>query len=147
MLEAIVERMQESGYRLTKPRLAVLQVLQSEGEHLSPAEILARGQAIYPALSRATVYRTLELLSELGLLRLIHPGEQRASVACVEMSHHGHHHLLCVSCGCMIPFEECVVGELETLLTQRLGFEIRGHVLEFYGLCEECREHQQTEAE
>lgn len=147
MLETIVERIQESGYRLTKPRMAVLQVLENEGKHLSPAEILARGQMIYPALSRATVYRTLELLSDLGLLRLIHPGEQRTSIACVEMSHQGHHHLLCVNCGCMIPFEECVVGELQTLLSQRLGFEIKGHLLEFYGLCEECQRHQKAEAE
>ncbi|MBC7262423.1 MAG: transcriptional repressor [Chloroflexi bacterium] len=147
MLETVIERLQGAGHRLTKPRMAVLQVLESEGEHLSPAEILARGQAIYPALSRATVYRTLELLSELGLLRLIHAGDLRSRVACVEMSHHGHHHLLCVSCGCMIPFEECVVGELEATLSQRLGFEIKGHLLEFYGLCEQCREHQKTEVE
>jgi Fur family ferric uptake transcriptional regulator len=145
MLETIVERLQEAGHRLTKPRMAVLQVLENGGEHLSPAEILARGQALYPALSRATVYRTLELLSELGLLRLIHPGELRSSVACVEMHHHGHHHLLCIHCGCMIPFEECVVGELEATLSQRLGFEIKGHLLEFYGLCEECRGHQKVE--
>lgn len=146
MLTEGAERLQRAGYRLTRPRRAVLQVLESEGELVSPAEVLVRGQAIYPTLSRATVYRTLELLSQLGLLRLIHAGELRSRVACLEMSHHGHHHLLCISCGSMIPFEECVVGELEAILTQRLGFEIQGHVLEFYGFCANCRREEKAEA-
>nr|MBC7245266.1 transcriptional repressor [Chloroflexota bacterium] len=145
MLADVAERLQQAGYRITRPRRAVLQVLESEGEFLSPAEVLARGQAIYPALSRATVYRTLEILAQLGLLCMIHAGEARSRVACVEMHHRGHHLLLCVSCGNVIPFEECVVSDLEALLAQRLGFQIKGHLLEFYGLCEECRERQKAE--
>jgi len=136
MSEQMAKRLQEAGYRLTAPRLAVLQVLGMKGEDLSPAEVLKRGRVIYPDLSRATVYRTLELLTEMGMLRPVYLGERGSHLACVA---EGHHHLLCLDCGRTIHFDDCVLSELEHTLAQRLGFQIKSHLLEFYGLCEHCQ--------
>ena len=138
MTEPLANHLRQAGYRLTAPRRAVLEVLESQNTHLSPAEVLTAGQKIYPALGRATVYRTLELLIELGVLRPVHFGEGILRVARVDG---GHHHLVCLGCGAVIHFDECAVGELEQVLAARFGFQIKSHMLEFYGLCQGCREN------
>jgi Fur family ferric uptake transcriptional regulator len=136
MMGPLADRLRQAGYKLTAPRLAVLQVLETGGPLLTPTEVLARGRAIYPTLSRATVYRTLDLLNELGVFRPIYLGDKGSHVAYVEG---GHHHLVCLHCGSVIHFDECLIGELEHTLTQRFSFQIKSHMLELYGLCESCR--------
>lgn len=136
MAASLVEQLRDAGYRMTEPRRAVIQVLEEAGQHLSPAEILQRGQAIYPDLSRATVYRTVDLLTELGILRPIYLGQGGLRVARVEG---GHHHLICLACGSAISFDECPLEDVKQALAQRFGFQIRSHMLELYGLCEDCR--------
>jgi Fur family ferric uptake transcriptional regulator len=135
----LAERLKEAGYRLTAPRQAIIQVLETEGKHLNPAEVLEQGQVLYPALSRATVYRTLELLTELGLIRPLYLGDigQRFT-----MAEGGHHHLVCSSCGQVTEFQKCSVDTLEKSLGERFHFQISGHLLEFYGLCEQCQADQ-----
>jgi Fur family transcriptional regulator, ferric uptake regulator len=128
---------QSAGFKLTPPRQAVLEALESGDGHMTPAEVLERAQAIYPGLGRATVYRTLELLTSLGVVRPIFLGERGV---CLTLAEGGHHHLVCSDCGTVIEFDECAVGELEQELAQRLNFQIRGHLLEFYGLCEQCHD-------
>jgi Fur family transcriptional regulator, ferric uptake regulator len=128
---------QSAGFKLTPPRQAVLEALESGDGHMTPAEVLERAQAIYPGLGRATVYRTLELLTSLGVVRPIFLGERGV---CLTLAEGGHHHLVCSDCGAVIEFDECTVGELEQELTERLNFQIRGHLLEFYGLCEQCHD-------
>jgi Fur family transcriptional regulator, ferric uptake regulator len=128
---------QSAGFKLTPPRQAVLEALESGDGHMTPAEVLERAQAIYPGLGRATVYRTLELLTSLGVVRPIFLGERGV---CLTLAEGGHHHLVCSDCGAVIEFDECAVGELEQELAQRLNFQIRGHLLEFYGLCEQCHD-------
>lgn len=137
MMQPMAKRVQSAGFKLTPPRQAVLQVLEESREHLTPAEVLARAQAIYPSLGRATVYRTIELLINLGVVRPIFLG---ARGMCLTLAEGGHHHLICFECGSVIEFEECTVGELEQELAQRLNFQIRGHLLEFYGVCERCHD-------
>jgi Fur family ferric uptake transcriptional regulator len=126
---------QSAGFKLTPPRQAVLEALESGDGHMTPAEVLERAQAIYPSLGRATVYRTLELLTSLGVVRPIFLGERGV---CLTLAEGGHHHLVCSDCGAVIEFDECTVSDLEQELAQRLNFQIRGHLLEFYGLCEQC---------
>ena len=136
MSDQMLERLRYTGHKLTPPRLAVLQVMEESHEHLSHSEILERGQAIYPALGRATVYRTLELLTNLGIVRPIYLGDQSV---CFTRADGAHHHLICSECRQVIEFDECVIDELQETLSQRLNFEIRGHLLEFYGLCDRCQ--------
>ena len=136
MAQHATERMQLAGYKLTPPRLAVLTVLDETDEHLSRAQILERVQVVQPAIGRATVYRTLDLLIRLGVVRPIYLGEQNV---CFTRADRGHHHLICSDCGQVVEFDECAVDELQKSLARRLNFEIRGHLLEFYGLCQQCQ--------
>ncbi|MGQ9601186.1 MAG: Fur family transcriptional regulator [Candidatus Bipolaricaulia bacterium] len=134
----LLEHLAAAGYRLTAPRRAVLQVLEEAGTHLRPEEVLERARLIYPGLGRATVYRTLALLTGLGLLRPTYlKGGRPARLACVQG---GYHHLVCLACGHSFGFEECLEGGLEEELARRFNFKIKSHLLEFYGLCPDCRE-------
>ena len=137
MSEHMIDRLRLAGHKLTPPRQAVLQVLDEDDGHLSHSEILERGQAIYPALGRATVYRTLELLTSLGVVRPIYLGDQSV---CFTRADGAHHHLICSECGQVIEFDECVIDQLQESLSERLNFQIRGHLLEFYGRCDRCQE-------
>ena len=139
MSAPLTERLRNAGYKLTPPRLAVIEVIQQEGEHLNPNEILRQAQAIHPQTGRATVYRTLELLTELGIVRPIYVGEHGPTYIRAEG---GHHHLVCSQCGAIVDFDQCVAEGMERELENRFGFEIRSHLLEFYGLCPHCRGQQ-----
>jgi Fur family ferric uptake transcriptional regulator len=131
-----VERLRAAGYKITPPRLAVLQVIERDGEHLNPGEIIQRAQAIHASVGRATVYRTLELLTQLHIIRPIYVGEQGPTYIRAEG---GHHHLVCSACGVVVDFDQCVAEQMVQELSERFGFQINSHLLEFYGLCHRCQ--------
>lgn len=131
----LLERLRQAGYKITPARLAVLEIILREGQHQNPGEILRLAQAIHPNTGRATVYRTLELLTQLGIVRPIYVGESGPTYIRAEG---GHHHLVCAGCGKVVDFEQCVADSMERELEARFGFRIRSHLLEFYGLCAEC---------
>lgn len=133
---SFTERLRDAGYKITPPRLAVLEVIEQEGEHLDPAQILLRAQSIHPAIGRATVYRTLELLTQLNIVRPIYVGEHGPTYIRAEG---GHHHLVCSTCGIVIDFDQCMAGDMMRDLTDRFGFQIQSHLLEFYGICVNCQ--------
>lgn len=129
-------KLKMSGNKLTPARQAIITVLENTTEHLSHEQILQAGQAIYPPLSRATVYRTIELLVELGLLRPVYlhdPAQRFVSAS------GGHHHLVCTRCGHTIEFEHCYIDNLATNLAEQYHFQVNSHLLELHGLCEACR--------
>jgi len=129
-------RLRDAGHKLTPARQAIIQVLENEDRHLNRVEVLELGQAIYPRLSRATVYRMLELLVALEFIRPIYlsDGCQRFTTA-----EGGHHHLVCLHCKTVIEFDHCIIEELEGELSDRYRFRVFSHLLEFRGLCENCR--------
>jgi Fur family ferric uptake transcriptional regulator len=136
-LEEMARAVQEAGCRLTQPRLAVLQVLQENSRYLSPAEICERGRALYPSLGLVTVYRTLELLDELGLARRVHGrgnchGYARADSA-------SGHYLVCRRCGQVTEFPCEGMREIIEIVQQRSGFTVEEHLLELGGLCPACQ--------
>lgn len=133
----LAEKLRANGYKLTPARLAVIEVLETEPEHLSHNQILEEGQKIYPKLSRATVYRTMELLVNLKLIRSLYlndPTQRFVSAS------GGHHHLVCTNCDATFEFDHCTVEELAQELSEKFNFQIRNHLLEFQGLCESCRQ-------
>lgn len=131
-----VRLLRDAGYKITPPRLAVLESIEQGNEHLNPADVLAQARSRYPALGRATVYRTLELLTQLGIVRPIYVGESGPTYIRAEG---GHHHLVCSRCGLIVDFDRCVADEMVADLSARFGFAISSHLLEFYGLCPGCR--------
>ncbi len=136
MTASLSHRLAAAGYKMTPPRQAVLQALEGCSGHFSVAAVQAEAQTVYPALGRATVYRTLEILTHLGVLRPIYLGDQSVSFCRADGAHH---HLICSDCRVIVEFDDCAVDGLQQGLSERFGFEIRGHLLEFYGLCGRCR--------
>ena len=132
----LAQKLKAAGYKLTAPRLAVIEVLENNPEHLSHSQILVKGQQIYPKLSRATVYRTMELLVALNLVRPLYlndPTQRFVSAT------GGHHHLVCANCGAIIEFDYCTADQLAQKLADQYSFQIHSHLLEFQGICQACQ--------
>lgn len=125
------------GYRLTAARNAVLDVLAESGGHLSADQLAEAARRREPGLGRMTVYRTLDLLSSLGLIRPMLGGKGAAQFVILDDGRH--HHLVCSRCDRVIEFKECAVEEFERMIGGRYGFDVRGHLLEVYGLCNDCQ--------
>jgi Fur family ferric uptake transcriptional regulator len=125
-LGAVVGRIRELGYKATPQRLAVLRALDAE-QHQSLGEIRAR----CPEVGLVTIYRTLDLLSEIGVVRRLDLGDGPR----YELAEDHHHHLICESCGAVSEFERC---PLDLRRLKGMGFEITAHTLEIYGRCAEC---------
>lgn len=125
------------GYRLTRARQAILETLVASGGHITADELVEQVRASYPHVGRMTVYRTLELLTELALVRPIYQGTAAAHYVLMHDGHH--HHLICLDCGTVVEFEDCSAGQLEALVAERFQFTITGHLLEFYGHCADCQ--------
>jgi len=129
------------------PRQAILEVLSNTEEHLSAEEIYLAVHKIYPNVGLTTVYRTLELLVDMGLVFKFDFGDKRARYELSQgpMSKKHHHHLVCTNCGRIIDYTDFIDEEKELLrrteagLSKKYNFKITNHLIQFYGLCEECQ--------
>lgn len=128
-LENAIGKIRSSGHKVTPQRLAVLGAIAME-QHQRMEEIKAR----CPEVGMVTVYRTLDLFSELGLVRRLDLGDG----ARYELADDHHHHLICEECGTVAEFEQCPL-DLQRLPEIGSGFEVRAHSLEVYGTCPACR--------
>ncbi len=135
-LSRLEQALQERGYRLTAARRAILAALTAAGGHVTADELAAVVHQDAPAVGRMTVYRTLDLLGELGLLRPVYQGTGAAHYVLLLDGHH--HHLVCSRCRRVIEFDECALAELAETVGRRYGFAVEGHLLEFYGRCSQC---------
>ena len=134
------------GYRMTVPRQAIIDVLAGTDKHLSAEDIYIKVHRIYPHVGLTTVYRTLELLSDMGVVLKYDFGDGRARFELVEGTEkEHHHHLICVRCKRVINYADFMEEEKEFLekvekgLSRKYGFEIKSHLIQFYGLCDKCR--------
>ena len=128
-----------AGYSDTRARRAVVRALCRSSSRWTPADLLERGRAYYANLGQVTVYRTLDILRDLGLVRRLHAEDGSASYTYSETgSGHGHH-VLCRKCSKAVEFRGCAIGGLLSSAARQTGFEISGHWLEVFGLCPECR--------
>lgn len=131
----LLERLQARGYRLTAQRRVVAQVLQGQNVHLTADEVLDRAQALLPEISRATVYSTLQQLTELGEVRELALDRRSKrydpNVAPV------HHHLVCGGCGSVFDVAHGV--EAPTLPAgEQHGMTITGAEIVYQGTCADC---------
>jgi Fur family ferric uptake transcriptional regulator len=131
------------GYRLTAARRAILATLVESGGHLTADELADRTRQHSPSLGRMTVYRTLDLLCELGLLWPVYQGTGAAHYILLDEGHH--HHLICSACGRVTEFDECALGDLPARLAAQFDFRVRGHLVELYGVCGRCERGGETE--
>jgi len=130
--------MRQHGYKLTPQRRAVVQVVTSSNDHLTPTDIHEKIRDVYSGTGLVTIYRTLEILTELGLICEVHSGGSCRSYAMGSRQHH--HHLICSGCGTVVDFTGHYLDGLEKNLSEDSGFRIDGHLLEFIGLCSKCQE-------
>lgn len=139
-LVLLSRRLREQGYRVTGARRAILEALVGSRGHVSADELAALVNERAPRVGRMTVYRTLELLQQLGLVRAIYLGSGAAHYVLLENGHH--HHLVCTRCDAVVEFDDCLMLELQQRLGERYNFRVQGHLLEVVGLCEACREKE-----
>ena len=138
---------QGCGYRMTKPREAILEVLGQTAEHLSAEDIYLAVHKFYPNIGLTTVYRNLELLVDRGWVVKFEFGHGKAKYELADpFSGKGHHHhLVCKSCSRIIDYSDFMNDELQFLknteegLSKKYGFKITDHLIQFYGYCHQCQ--------
>lgn len=142
-LEPILQKLRDAGYKITSARRAVLSALQQSGGHLTSADVLTQVEAQDPTIGRASVFRALELLTGLAIIR---PTFLKASTPTyVLMSERGHHsHIVCTQCARIVELDECVVDSLTDQIEANYRIRLTGHLLEFYGTCEECNQDNKS---
>ncbi len=137
--------LKEKGLKVTAQRLAVLETVASRPEeHLTAEEIFTLVKVSCPDIGLATVYRTIQLLNELGLIDRISfdDGAVRYEIGSApdREQKHRHHHLICRRCGRVFSFQEDLLEELEAKITATTGFAVVNHEVKLYGYCKECAE-------
>jgi|SRR5688500_4360163 Fur family transcriptional regulator, ferric uptake regulator len=128
--------LKEAGYRLTKPRRSVAHVLLGTQMPLSIEEIHTRLDD--RTINRVSIYRTIQLLCDLGIVRRLqfHEGFARYELADTFGSHH--HHFVCNLCGRVEDIDACPLAATEQAIIRRTRSRITSHSLEFYGVCGVC---------
>ena len=131
------QRLRDAGYKLTNARLTVLEVLESQHEHMTSTEVLDAVSAQDESIGRASVFRTLDLLTQLAIIRPTYIDSSMTPRYVLLPGGH-HHHIICTNCNQVIEFEDCGLDALSRRLEEEFDLRLTGHLLEFYGLCREC---------
>lgn len=136
MSDDLHHALEARGLRLTAARRIILDTLVDSGGHLTADELTDLVRRRSTTIGRMTVYRTLELLCDLGYLRPVYQGTGAAHYILLHDGHH--HHLVCTDCSRVIEFDDCALGDLPARIAERYGFRVGGHLLELYGVCAAC---------
>ena len=132
MPETIIERCETKGLRMTGQRGIIAGVLEDADDHPDVEELYARASALDSAISIATVYRTVKLFEEAGILERVEFGDGRARYEDAERDHHDH--LIDLNSGEVIEFVDPDIEALQEKLAAKLGYQLIGHKLELYGV-------------
>ena len=140
-----LESLQASGYRLTAPRRAIVELLAETDRALGPIEIYDLARTACPGIGLVTVYRTIEKLEELRLLQRVHlPDGCHRYLPAVQ----GHQHLLlCTECGLARYFSGDDFKPLSGSVSLESGYQITDHWLQLYGLCPQCCMHVKMQSD
>jgi Fur family ferric uptake transcriptional regulator len=132
MADTIIERCEAKGLRLTEQRRTIARVLEEADDHPDVEELYRRASTEDPRISLATVYRTVKLFEEAGILEKLEFGDGRARYEDAERDHHDH--LIDIHSGQVIEFVDAEIEELQERIAAKLGYELKGHRLELYGV-------------
>jgi Fe2+ or Zn2+ uptake regulation protein len=136
-LQEIVQRLRQRGHRATGPRRAILAAVAQREDRFSAAD-LEESIGGSNVISRATLFRTLDLLVESGLVERVHTGNEGRDAYVVAAQAH-HHHLICSRCGNVTEVLGCLVESLVERLAEEAAFRVEGHWLEITGVCSACQ--------
>ena len=132
MSETIIERCEAQGLRLTEQRRTIAGVLEGADDHPDVEELYARASAVDPRISLATVYRTVKLFEEAGILEKLDFRDGRARYEDADRDHHDH--LIDLHSGEVIEFVDEEIEALQERIASKLGYELKGHRLELYAV-------------
>lgn len=140
--QEIIDILKVRGYKLTRQRRAILDAIVHNQSHLTPAAVYEQVKKRYPSIGLVTVYRTLDLLNQLGFICEAHSqGNCHSYLMRRSLGHH--HHLFCSDCQRVVDFTDCDLRQMEEKITRQMGFEIDSHLVEFVGRCQGCRQNNQ----
>lgn len=131
----IVDTLKQNGYRVTKPRLAILEAIGHTPQ--TAQEIFSKLHKKNISIDLVSIYRTLEVFAEMGVVLKVEVGKGSAHYELSDPQNH-HHHLVCDECGAI---EDIVLkdGKLMQEAKSKSAFRITRHTLEFFGLCARCQ--------
>jgi len=137
MTDTIIDRSTAKGLRMTGQRRIIAQVLEDSDDHPDVEELYARASSLDSGISIATVYRTVKLFEEAGILDKLEFGDGRARYEDAERDHHDH--LIDMNSGEVIEFVDEEIEALQVRIADKLGYELRGHRLELFGVPKKTR--------
>ena len=132
MTDTILQRCEQKSLRMTSQRKIIAQVLEDTADHPDVEELYNRASKIDPTISIATVYRTVKLFDEAGILDKLEFGDGRARYEDAERDHHDH--LIDINSGSVIEFVDSDIEKLQEKIAIKLGYKLMGHKLELYGV-------------
>ncbi len=128
-----------NNYKLTSQRKLILEILiEHHGEHLNADDIYNIVREINPDIGLATVYRTLELFSDLDIIQQLDFDDSCKRYE-IETEESHHHHLICEECDVVIEFNDEILEDFEDDLEEKYDFMTTNHSIKFYGYCEDCQ--------
>ena len=132
MTDTILQRCEQKSLRMTSQRKIIAQVLEDTADHPDVEELYTRASKIDPTISIATVYRTVKLFDEAGILDKLEFGDGRARYEDAERDHHDH--IIDINSGSVIEFVDSDIEKLQEKIANKLGYKLMGHKLELYGV-------------
>ena len=134
---SLVAALERAGYRCTGPRRVVAEAITRRGGPFTAGELLDDLRQDESPIGRATMFRALDLFSDLKVLeRLDVPGGEHRYVPCEPVHHH---HVICSRCGTAAEVDACSMPAVLKEVTERTGFRVEHHRLELYGICADCQ--------
>ena len=129
-----------AGYRMTPQRTAICEALAASHEHPTPYDIYSQVQERFPAVSRATVYNTLNALRDLG--QIVEIGLGRAETY-YEPNLAPHANLICLQCGRIEDFSDLPIDVLRNQVANHAGFAVKNTRIDVYGICQKCQQQDE----
>ena len=133
----MIQELRERGFRMTPQRQVILDILYMTNGHLSPVDIFTKARLSIPGITEATVYRTLDFLSQ---NEMIHVSQNSKGHLVYEIAGVDHHHIICRACGKSMEIDHSLLKDLYQQLEEISGYKLTASHIPFFGLCKSCQE-------
>ncbi|SJZ86607.1 Fur family transcriptional regulator [Selenihalanaerobacter shriftii] len=138
-VKKVKNKLAANNYKMTSQREIILEsMIKNSGQHLSAEEIYTDVKEKDSGIGLATVYRTLELFSDLGVIHQLNFDDNCRRYELDQGGEH-HHHLVCSNCGKITEFNDEILEEFEDDIQKEHNFNVTDHRIKFYGYCEDCQ--------
>lgn len=135
-MEQVTALLRDKGFKVTPQRLAIYGVLAASKAHPSAEMIFHQLQPIYPTMSLATVYKTIEILKEIGMIQVLNAGEDSFRY---DANVENHPHIRCMECGRVDDLDDIDSSTFIADVAKNTDYKITGQQFYFYGICPECQ--------